>query len=121
MIRVILAEDEAIPAIELKMGLKALGYDVIKVVDGGRELIRQTFNLNPDVIVTDIRLKDNISGIQAVKKILERIHIPIVVFSGNVDANRAVRKLNNNCAFLSKPTSADKISAEIINCMAPSI
>jgi DNA-binding NarL/FixJ family response regulator len=118
MLKVLLAEDEKITALDLKLGLKKFGYNVVKVVDKGIDLINAAVTSDPDVIVSDINLKDNISGIQALTKILRRKKIPIVIISGFNDAvtKLAVKNLKP-CAFIRKPCSAKDINTVIVNCV----
>jgi DNA-binding NarL/FixJ family response regulator len=117
-LKVLLAEDEKITALDLKLGLRHFGYNVIKVVDKGVDLITEALNSDPDVIVSDINLKDDISGIQAVNKILLKKKIPVVIISGFNDEKTlsAVKKLKP-CAFLNKPCNARDINKIIMNCM----
>jgi DNA-binding NarL/FixJ family response regulator len=118
MLRILLAEDEKIIALDLKLGLRKIGYNVVKVVDKGIDLIREAIDSDPDIIVSDIDLKDDISGIEALTKILKRRKIPIVVISGfNDTSTRSAVESLHPCAFVRKPTSAREIDTVIINCM----
>jgi DNA-binding NarL/FixJ family response regulator len=117
MLKILLAEDEKITAFDLKMGLKRFGYDVIKVVDNGFDLIKEAKRTDPDIIVSDINLKDNISGIDAVNDIMKSKKIQVVIISGFNDENTlsSVKALNP-CAFVHKPCNAKDINSAIINC-----
>jgi CheY-like chemotaxis protein len=118
MVRILLAEDEKITALDLKLGLKRFGYNVVKVVDKGVDLIQEAFRTHPDVIVSDINLKDDISGIQAVTKILKSRKIPIVIISGfNDEVTKAAVKDLGPCAFIRKPCSARDINTVISGCL----
>jgi DNA-binding NtrC family response regulator len=118
MIRILLAEDEKITALDLKIGLKGFGYNVFKVVDKGMDLIREAFQSDPDVIVSDVRLKDDINGLEAVSEILSRKRIPIVIISGfNDEKTKSAVKNLKPCAFLKKPCSAREINSVINSCL----
>jgi DNA-binding NarL/FixJ family response regulator len=116
-IRILLAEDEKVTALDLTLGLKKIGYNVVKVVDKGFDLIREAINSEPDVIVSDINLKDSIDGIQAMSDILERKKIPFVMISGfNDELTRSAVEALKPCAFIRKPCSAREIDSVIVNC-----
>lgn len=118
MVKVLLAEDERITALDLKMGLERLGYNVVKVVDKGVDLISEAFTSEPDVIVSDINLKDEINGIEAINRIYEKIKIPLVIISSFDDEiTRKALKSLEPCAFISKPCSAVEINNVINNCL----
>jgi len=65
---VVLAEDHAWVAEQLR-NLLAAEFDVTATVDNGRELVRVTEALRPDVVVTDIVMPD-LDGIAATAAIL---------------------------------------------------
>jgi two-component system, response regulator PdtaR len=118
MLKVLLAEDEKITALDLKMGLKRFGYDVIKVVDNGFDLIKEAKRSDPDIIVSDINLKDDISGIDAVNDIMKSKKIQVVIISGFNDENTLLSvKALKPCAFIRKPCNAKDINSVIMNCM----
>jgi DNA-binding NarL/FixJ family response regulator len=118
MLKLLLAEDEKITALDLKLGLKRFGYNVVKVVDKGKDLIQEAFKSDPDIIVSDINLKDNINGIQALKKIMSNKKVFIVFISGYNDEQTlsAVDALKP-CAFIRKPCNARDINYVINNCL----
>jgi CheY-like chemotaxis protein len=64
-IRVLVVEDEAIVAADLKMMLRRLGYVPAAVVATGEEAIEQARELKPDVILMDIQLSGSMNGIEA--------------------------------------------------------
>lgn len=118
MINILLAEDEKITALDLELGLKKLGYNVIKVVDKGFDLINEAFRTEPDVIVSDINLKDDINGIQALNKILESKKLHVVIISGfNDEKTKDDIKALHPCAFIRKPCTAREINYVINNCL----
>jgi DNA-binding NarL/FixJ family response regulator len=118
MLNILLAEDEKITALDLKMGLKRFGYNVIKVVDKGKDLIIEAKRMDPDVIVSDINLRDDISGIDAMHDILKSKKMLVVIISGfNDKATISAVTSLKPCAFLRKPCSARDINSVIMNCI----
>ena len=62
MPKILIVEDELIAAEYLKEVLINNGFKVIGVIDNGKEAKREIPKLNPDIVLMDIMLKDNISG-----------------------------------------------------------
>ena len=63
--KILVVEDEAITALNLKMDLESLGYEVIGTVDNGADAISIALEKFPDFVMMDIRLKGDVSGIEA--------------------------------------------------------
>jgi DNA-binding response OmpR family regulator len=62
MSKIVIVEDELIAAEYLKEILQQQDLDVIAIIDNGHDAIQKIPLLNPDIVLMDIMLKDNISG-----------------------------------------------------------
>ena len=62
MPKVVIVEDELIAAEYLKEVLASDGFEVVAVIDNGREAQQQIPKIKPDIVLMDIMLKGNISG-----------------------------------------------------------
>jgi DNA-binding NarL/FixJ family response regulator len=115
--KVLLAEDESIIALDISSGLRHLGYNVIKIVSTGKDLIKEAIENDPEVIVSDIHLKDDITGVEAVLEIKNKQNAEIILISGYNDPHtlELIKELEP-CVFIRKPTSAKEISAAIEKC-----
>ncbi len=82
---ILLAEDESIIALDLKLQLKNFGLFSIRHVKAGKDLIEEAFQETPDLIISDILLKDTINGIEANKEIRKEKNIPILFIAGNAE------------------------------------
>lgn len=65
MSRVLIVEDELIPANYLKKVLLSEGYDVLGIAVKGADAIRMALEKKPDIILMDIMLSDGVSGSDA--------------------------------------------------------
>ncbi|SER70514.1 Response regulator receiver domain-containing protein [Tranquillimonas rosea] len=57
-LRVLLAEDEAIVALDLRFILEDMGHEVVATVARVRDGLDRGLSCNPDVAVLDVRLRD---------------------------------------------------------------
>ncbi len=67
--KILIVEDEIIPANYLKELLTLEGYDVLESVEKGADAIRVAKQQKPDIILMDVMLEDNISGCDAALEI----------------------------------------------------
>jgi two-component system response regulator NreC len=110
-IQILLVDDHHV----LRDGLKALletekDIEVIGESSTGEKAVLLVRELNPDLVVMDLGL-ENMSGIEASKKILEENdEIKIVVLSMHVKREFVVKSLEAGCAgFVPKSTTHDSL------------
>jgi len=91
-IKILVADDHPIIAEGLRSLLEPI-YDVVAIVENGRELIVAAKKLNPDVIVVDISMP-LLNGIDAVSQIRsEGIQAKIIFLTMHTEASYARRAL----------------------------
>jgi CheY-like chemotaxis protein len=84
-IKVMVVEDEVLIGLMLVRKLQAWGYQVDEVVTSGEEAVRRAGRERFDVILMDVTLAGELSGIEAAQQIKEQYDIPIIVYSGYDD------------------------------------
>lgn len=116
-IRVLIVEDEAIIALDLKHRLRRMGYEVVACADTGEDAIRYARDTHPNLVLMDIQLKGPIDGIQAACQIHEDIDIPVIFTTAQSDlaTEKQIVKARPlfSMGFLSKPFS-DRTLQEIM-------
>jgi len=102
--RILVVEDEAIVAADIKDRLLALGYDVIGPVDNGMEAIEKAVELRPDLVLMDIMLKGELLGTDAASQIRQELRIPVIYLTANSnDATFAKARDTEPFGFILKP------------------
>ncbi len=81
----LIVEDEIIIAEDIKQYLIKFGYDVVGIVDSGEEAIESAKELMPDMLLVDIRLHSDFSGVDAAKVIHTKLKLPIVFLTAYAD------------------------------------
>ena len=89
--RILIVEDERVVARDIRSCLESLGYSVLAIAISGSEAIEKAAELRPDIILMDIRLKGDIDGIDAARKIWKEMQIPIIYSTGYSDRNTLER------------------------------
>ena len=101
--KILIVEDEALSAMDLKNKLEDLNYEVIKIVDNGKEAINITRDLKPDLVLMDIGLKGDMTGIEAGEKILD-LNIFLIYLTGSADSETFENaNLNPSYGYITKP------------------
>ncbi|OHD27456.1 MAG: hypothetical protein A2086_11850 [Spirochaetes bacterium GWD1_27_9] len=83
--KILIVEDEPILAMFLRFELVQSGYEVIDSVSTGKKAITSAIEMKPDVILMDIFLDDEMTGIEAVKYIHKSVKIPIIYLTASED------------------------------------
>ncbi|MGF7118474.1 PAS domain S-box protein [Methanobacterium oryzae] len=112
--KILIVEDEAITAIDVKNTLESMDFEVVSVVFSGEEAIKKAEELKPDLIIMDIHLKGEIDGIEAAKKIMTFFDIPVIYLTAYSDKKTFQRaKLTEPYGFITKPFSPEGIVISI--------
>lgn len=76
--RVLIIEDEPIIAMDIETIVKDLGHDVTGIAVTRDEAVEQAKSDKPGLILADIQLADDSSGIDAVADILKNYDVPVI-------------------------------------------
>lgn len=114
MIKILIVEDESIVGMALKDMLKHLGYSVLDIIHTGEEAIQKAIDLQPDLILMDIKLKGNIDGIEAASKIRSQFDVPIIFITAYADEETVKRaKFTQPFAYIIKPFNELSLKSNI--------
>ena len=85
--RVLVAEDEALIRLDLVEMLREEGYDVAGEAADGEEAVKLATELNPDLVILDVKMP-KVDGIEAAQQIAGNRIAPVVIqASTNVAAD----------------------------------
>jgi len=112
--QILIVEDEAIVAADIKGTLKGLGYDVPAIAFSGEEALRKTEELHPDVVLMDIVLRGQMDGIEAAQEIRKRFGIPVVYLTAYADEKTLTRaKITEPFGYMLKPFGEKELHSSI--------
>lgn len=102
-LRIAIADDEPEMQEFLEMALEQLGHEVVVQASNGKELVKQCREMQPDLVITDIRMPD-MDGLQAVAQLRTSQPVPVILVSGYSDPEYVEAALQNHVlAYLIKP------------------
>ncbi|WP_197140167.1 ANTAR domain-containing response regulator [Lysinibacillus sphaericus] len=78
--RILIAEDEPIIRLDLKMLLRKNGYEVVGEAGNGDRAIELAFKLKPDLVLMDIEMP-KLNGLKASEVIGRQLDIPVLLIT----------------------------------------
>jgi len=112
--RVLVVEDDAVVAFHLQHILSQMGYRVVATLASGEEAVQQAGDLCPDVVLMDVQLRDEMSGVEAAEHIHTRWDIPVVYLTAYADDMLLQQaKATHPYGYLSKPVRDKELRASI--------
>jgi CheY-like chemotaxis protein len=108
--KIIIVEDEIIIALDLKLRLENLGYNVIHTAFNGEDAIKRTGETSPDLVLMDIQLNGEMDGIYVAQQIRRLYNIPFIYLTGSYENSLIERaKQTNPIGFINKPFDESEI------------
>jgi len=108
--KIIIVEDEIIIALDLKLRLENLGYEVIHTAFNGEDAIKRTGETSPDLVLMDIQLNGEMDGIYVAQQIRRLYNIPFIYLTGSYENSLIERaKQTNPIGFINKPFDESEI------------
>jgi CheY-like chemotaxis protein len=112
--RVLVVEDEGIVAMNTKLSLIGMGYEVLPIAISGKTALKLAREKRPDIVLMDIRLRGKMDGVDTAIEIQGIIDAPIIYITAHTDEQTVERANSTNpSAFLKKPVE-DKVLGKAI-------
>ncbi|MCC7123192.1 MAG: EAL domain-containing protein [Gammaproteobacteria bacterium] len=112
--RIMIIEDERIAALDLKLSLESLGYDVVGIASEATAAVEEVARLRPDLVLMDIHLDGGSDGTVAATAIRERWRLPVVFLTAYADeATLARAEPSLPYGYLVKPFQLRELSATV--------
>ena len=111
---ILVVDDELIVAVDIKKSLKALGYCVVGVATTGMDAVNKCESLLPDLVLMDIVLKGEMTGIESAEIIRNRFDIPVVYLTAHTDEKTVEdAKVTEPFGFIVKPYDHQELQSVI--------
>lgn len=112
--RILIVEQEATIADDLRHGLQSLAYDVTGTVSTAAEALRLTGSARPDVVLVDISRRRGDQGVQAAREIAENCPVPVVLLAADSTPSTSAGTAGAPAhGFLVKPFTVDALRTTI--------
>jgi PAS domain S-box-containing protein len=113
-LRVLIAEDDPVGARQVSLLVEREGHIVLGVVSRGSEVPAAAAAHKPDVVLMDVHLADDVTGISATRDLLRRTSVPVVVISGT-DSREEMEAIAASGAlgYIKKPVSIEELRVNL--------
>lgn len=102
--KILIVEDEGIVAVQTKLTLMSLGYDVLPIAISGNSAIDLAGQHCPDLVLMDIKLRGKLDGVDAAMRIISQMNIPVIFVTAHSDEHTLARaRATNPIGILNKP------------------
>lgn len=113
-LNILIVEDEFIVAADIEESLKHLGYEVQNTVASGAAAIAEVERNLPDIILMDIVLKGEMSGIEAASIIQQHHDVPVIYLTANADVATVDKaKMSLPYGYIIKPFTDTELQTNI--------
>ncbi len=114
MTTILVVEDEAIVAEDIRNNLQMAGYTVPPAASSGEDAIKKAGEINPDIILMDIVIKGSMDGIETAKRIRSLVNVPVVYLTAYSDEKTLERaKLTEPFGYIIKPFNKRELNIAI--------
>jgi two-component system cell cycle sensor histidine kinase/response regulator CckA len=111
---ILIVEDEALIALDLKERLEQAGYRVPLIADTVEDAIEGVELHRPSLVLMDIRLRGSRDGIEAADQIRRRFHLPVMFVTSHADQATLERaKMAEPFGYIVKPFHGVDFRAQI--------
>jgi PAS domain S-box-containing protein len=112
--KILIVEDEMIISMEIKQKLHGMGYVVVGQAITGESAIQKAGENQPDLILMDIRLKGDMDGITAAKRVMDLYDLPIIFLTAHSDKATLERAIAvSPSGYLLKPFKERELMTNI--------
>lgn len=103
-VKILIVEDEAIVARDIKVCLNKIGYEVLGSYSSGEKALEAIEETKPELILMDIMLKGKMSGIDTSAIVKEKYGIPVVFLTAYADEKTISKaKVTEPYGYIIKP------------------
>ncbi|TND07952.1 MAG: response regulator of the LytR/AlgR family [Bacteroidetes bacterium] len=112
--KILIADDEVLIAEFLKDVLAELGYVNLVLAHNRRQVMIQLEESRPDLVLLDIRMKDDLEGIQIAERINADFKIPFIYITAQSDKEIIQKALGTKPAgYITKPFKEADVFAAV--------
>jgi CheY-like chemotaxis protein len=119
-VKVLIVEDEIIVAEDVRSKLQANGYEVTGIVDTFDRALGSVKANRPDIMILDIRIKGEITGVETAIILAGQFEkpIPVVFLTAFSESDYPVLKALEDYVFIQKPFTEEALFGAIEKALA---
>jgi CheY-like chemotaxis protein len=112
--RILIVEDEALTVLALRQELAELGYEIAGNASTAAEALRVAEENHADLVLMDIQLDGDISGVAAAAAIRGHLDTPVVFLTAHASTETIAQAVDSGAfGYLLKPYTVPELKAAI--------
>jgi DNA-binding LytR/AlgR family response regulator len=112
--KVLIVEDQILVAEDIAADLNEMGFTVTDIAMSAAECFLSFDQIEPDIVLMDIRIKGELNGIEVAQILKNRSNPPIIFLTSNTDEATLKKALKTDpYSFISKPYNKVDLKAAI--------
>ena len=116
--KILIVEDEIVQAMFLGKVLELWDYEICETATSGEDAIKEAEIQSPDLVIMDINIHGEISGIEAAGRIRSQFGIPVIFITGYSDEETRQKAYDAHPAgYFVKPLDYDKLREALMVAM----
>jgi CheY-like chemotaxis protein len=109
-VKILVVEDEAIVALQIREKLENLGHSVCGICASGEEALTAIESALPDLVLMDIKLQGKLDGIETADQIHTMYDIPVIYMTAHSEDSLIARaKESEPYGYLLKPVALKEL------------
>lgn len=116
--KILIAEDEEINALQLQLQLETLDLCIAGVANTGIMAVQMAEELQPDLVLMDINLEGDMDGVEAAAIIKDKFFLPVIFLTGMSDNSNIERAQGSEpYGYIIKPVNTIILNAAIMTAL----
>jgi PAS domain S-box-containing protein len=112
--RIFIIEDDAIEAMDIKINLESMGYEVLGVAGSGKEALQKLSQSKPDLVLIDIVIKGAMNGVEVAHKIKNEFDLPFIYLTSHSEETTMEKaKITEPFGYVIKPFDVTELKYTI--------
>ncbi|MFY9637495.1 MAG: response regulator, partial [Methanobacterium sp.] len=112
--RIFIIEDDAIEAMDIKINLESMGYEVLGVAGSGEEALQKLSQSKPDLVLIDIVIKGAMNGVEVAHKIKNEFDLPFIYLTSHSEETTMEKaKITEPFGYVIKPFDVTELKYTI--------
>ena len=112
--RIFIIEDDAIEAMDIKINLESMGYEVLGVAGSGEDALQKLSQSKPDLVLIDIVIKGAMNGVEVAHKIKNEFDLPFIYLTSHSEETTMEKaKITEPFGYVIKPFDVTELKYTI--------
>ncbi|MFC1853177.1 response regulator [candidate division CSSED10-310 bacterium] len=107
--KILIVDDDMIVAINIKSTLESWGYSITFIARSGKEALQKVTEFSPDLVLMDINLRGNLTGIETAEELRSLYYLPVIYLTACEDEDT----MSSADGYLLKPLNKSELKKSI--------